>query len=111
VTAVVPGGAELHFTRAEAAEIVRDGAGDWLDSSYDRIRLNQRGALRMRGLSCRVGPELAKEFRRDENKEGWAAVATALIQLALPRKCKKPRQRPGFSQLHPLRYFQEERTA
>lgn len=83
--------------------MVRDGAATWFDSSYNQITVNQQGALRMRGLSCRVGPELAKQVRRDENREGWATVAHSLIELALPRKCKKPRQRPGFTLLHRLR--------
>jgi hypothetical protein len=111
VKAVLPTGSTFDLPRHEAAEMVRDGAANWSDFSYSKIIVNQQGALRMRGLSCRVGPELATQFRRDENKEGWAAVATSLIQLALPRKCKKPRQRPGFSLLHRLRPSFSEKTA
>jgi hypothetical protein len=82
--------------------MVRDGAAEFSDSSYDRITVNQQGALRLRGLSCRAGAELSEEFRRDKNKNGWAAVAVSLIQLQLPRKCKKPRHLPGYTLFRPL---------
>jgi hypothetical protein len=82
--------------------MVRDGAAIWSDSRYDRITVNQQGALQLRGLSCRVGPELAEQFRRDKNKEGWAAVARSLIQLPLPRKCKRVSPRAGYTLLHRL---------
>jgi hypothetical protein len=100
------------MARPEAAAMVRDGAALWSDPTYDQITVNQQGALRLRGLSCRVGPELAEQFRRDKNKQGWAAVASSLIQLALPRKCKKGRRRPGYTMLHRLRpaFVDTERT-
>jgi len=93
--------------------MVRDGAAVWSDSTYSKILVNQQGALRLRGLSCRVGPELAEQFRRDRNKQGWAAVASSLIQLALPHKCRKVRVRPGYTMLHRLRpaFVDTEKTA
>jgi hypothetical protein len=103
VLAVTPSGSSFHLARPDAAVMVRDGAATWSDSTYSRILVNQQGALRLRGLSCRVGPELAEEFRRDKNKQGWAAVARGLIQLALPRKCKRREPRPGYTMLHRIR--------
>lgn len=90
--------------------MVRDGAAGWTDSTYNQILVNQQGALRLRGLSCRVGPEIAEQFRRDKNKEGWATVARSLIQLALPRKCKKREPKPGYTLLRRLRPAFTEKT-
>jgi hypothetical protein len=59
--------------------MVRDGAAIWSDSRYDRITVNQQGALQLRGLSCRVGAEIAQGVRRDE---GYARVMLAHIRLS-----------------------------
>lgn len=62
--------------RTEAYQCVRDGAASWSDSSYDHIQINQKGALRLRGLSCRVGEVLAVAVRK---KEWWARLMLSQI--------------------------------
>lgn len=59
--------------------MVRDGAASWSDSTYSRIVVNQQGALRLRGLSCRVGEALARDVRADK---GYARVMLAHINLS-----------------------------
>lgn len=59
--------------------MVRDGAATWANQSYDRIIVNQQGALRLRGLSCRVGETLARDVRADK---GYARVMLAHINLS-----------------------------
>ncbi len=56
--------------------MVRDGAAVWADSYYDRITVNRRGALRLRGLSCRVGGPLAVAVRE---KQSWALLMLSQI--------------------------------
>lgn len=79
VTAVTASGSSFRLPRPEAAVMVRDGAATWTDHSYDRITVNQQGALRLRGLSCRVGETLARDVRTDQ---GYARVMLAHINLA-----------------------------
>lgn len=57
--------------------MVRDGAAEFSDSSYDRITVNQQGALRLRGLSCRVGELLTIAVRQ---KLSWAEVMLSDIE-------------------------------
>ncbi len=57
--------------------MVRDGAAVFSDRSYDRITVNRRGALCLRGLSCRVGETLAVAARR---KFSWAEVMLGDIE-------------------------------
>lgn len=75
--AVNTDGSMVHIHRHEAAAIVRDGGGDWSDFSYDRVRLNQKGALILRSLSCRVGAPLAIAVLK---KESWAEVMLSDIE-------------------------------
>lgn len=56
--------------------MVRDGAAEWSDSTYTQITVNQQGALRVRGLSCRVGEVLARDVRADK---GYGRVMLAEI--------------------------------
>ncbi len=79
IAAILPDGATVHLTRAEAASMVRDGGAEFTDCCYNRITLNQHGALRLRGLSCRVGEKLADDARRGA---GYARVMLAHIRLA-----------------------------
>lgn len=75
IVAVRPNQTTYHVSYAEASKLVADGHATWGDKQNRSVNVQENGALR--GLSCRVGPELANAYFEGQD---WAQVAVAHIR-------------------------------